>query len=516
MIRGAVHLRPQHTFCISELCKEKRHRLTEERSVIARLYMLCQGILPISPKNLYCRFCETRYYHNYRVEKYHDTETNRDGTRRIYEDYMASDIYQITQSQWVHRELMDFFQAQMAFSHASAESICRIYNAALAHPTGVGISGGRLKDEMGARLVYDAFFTLSCWHSLNERGFPFVTPNHDDLHARLLPPLRLQNHLMRGTGQEMWAHRCKGCMKMTRIDGVARFSTAGVTDGVTIGHNRCTIEGVCMKPLQNSQSQFCEEHSYKGEECFILDCCTRRLHRCMSCGNPDHMAAEEALPQNTRKSIMENLRHFEHAAGVASSSADDESPHLHTKKYVARKVTHNDQLVVYACGIIAARTTMYNSEGIVEVKNFLKSVFPAEYPGAMPSFLFYDNNCQLLQHLTATGDLHFARCGLPVDVFHFRKHKDSDSFCALYCNPAKFPELLSHDGHDYVFNSSVAEQVNRWYGRFQAITREMSADRYNFYLDEMIAIRNQWLVQQLRLKGWCPLILPMDILLGRD
>lgn len=72
---------------------------------------------------------------------------------------------------------------------------------------------------------------------------------------------------------------------------------------------------------------------------------------------------------------------------------------------------------------------------------------------------------------------------LPVDVFHFEcKHKATDTFCNENCNPARWPDLIK-DGK-WLFNSSVAEQANAWFGGFQSITREMRADRYNFFLDK--------------------------------
>lgn len=99
---------------------------------------------------------------------------------------------------------------------------------------------------------------------------------------------------------------------------------------------------------------------------------------------------------------------------------------------------------------------------------------------------------------------YFDRCALPVDVFHYKtKHKESDIDCGKNCNPYKWPELRIDD-KEWRFNSSAAEQVNAWYGWFQAIVREMQVDRYNFFLNEMVKRRNRLVVEDLRRKGLQP------------
>lgn len=110
-------------------------------------------------------------------------------------------------------------------------------------------------------------------------------------------------------------------------------------------------------------------------------------------------------------------------------------------------------------------------------------------------------------------DDHLLDAALPVDVFHFQcKHTTRDNFCQLECNPAKWPELM--DGDKWVFNSSIAEQTNAWYGGFLAITREMRMERYNFFLDEMIRRRNDWNIAKLSKDGKNPRLLDYRLLLS--
>ena len=98
--------------------------------------------------------------------------------------------------------------------------------------------------------------------------------------------------------------------------------------------------------------------------------------------------------------------------------------------------------------------------------------------------------------------------GLPVDVFHATtKHKDTDEFCKMYCNPAGFYELYN-EASEWIFNSSAAEQANVWFGQFLRVVREMHELHYNFFLDEMIGIYNDYRVQTQTRKGLRPRLVP--------
>lgn len=110
-------------------------------------------------------------------------------------------------------------------------------------------------------------------------------------------------------------------------------------------------------------------------------------------------------------------------------------------------------------------------------------------PGSMPEHIFFDNNCSLAKGVK--NDPIFQNVGLTVDVFHFKcKHRETDTFCQMHCNPAAYPELQGEGNKAWYFNSSIAEQTNGWLGGYQAICREMHVDRYNFFLDEIVRRRN--------------------------
>lgn len=122
-----------------------------------------------------------------------------------------------------------------------------------------------------------------------------------------------------------------------------------------------------------------------------------------------------------------------------------------------------------------------------------------------PDIYVFDNNCSMKRWLdnhmnTETGQF-FHKIGLPVDPFHFNaKHKETDEYCQLYCDPKRFTALLAENG-SYYFNTSIAEQTNNWLGRYNATCREMRASRFNFFLDEMILRRNRHTIDELERKG---------------
>lgn len=108
---------------------------------------------------------------------------------------------------------------------------------------------------------------------------------------------------------------------------------------------------------------------------------------------------------------------------------------------------------------------------------FVRSIFPERYPGLLPTFLFFDNACGLRSHIKSCVDNSLlARTALVVDPFHFTGHMVSDVDCQTFCNPNKYPALKGEDGN-WVFNSSAAEQVNAWFGKFQAKVKEMNVVR---------------------------------------
>ena len=121
---------------------------------------------------------------------------------------------------------------------------------------------------------------------------------------------------------------------------------------------------------------------------------------------------------------------------------------------------------------------------------------------SLPGVIWYDNNCKLVSMLQKDLDSYFNRCVLLVDVFHYKtKYKELDVNCGKNCNPYMWLQLHIND-EEWQFNSSAVEQVNAWYGCFQAIVQELQVDRYNFFLNKMIKQRNRSIVHDLEKRGY--------------
>ncbi|EGG01519.1 uncharacterized protein MELLADRAFT_72949 [Melampsora larici-populina 98AG31] len=120
----------------------------------------------------------------------------------------------------------------------------------------------------------------------------------------------------------------------------------------------------------------------------------------------------------------------------------------------------------------------------------------------MPEIIFYDNACGLYSHIRSNpidADK-FKNTMLPVDTFHIKSHKESHTTCRLNNDPHLFPELKKPDGA-WRFNASAAEITKAWFGRFDAMCRNMGHVRYNFFLDEMIRLHNNRLLEKLEARA---------------
>ena len=131
----------------------------------------------------------------------------------------------------------------------------------------------------------------------------------------------------------------------------------------------------------------------------------------------------------------------------------------------------------------------------------LKNAFSV--PGAWkPEHVFYDTNCDARQQVE--NDPWFKDIGMCVDVWHFlNKHKVTHEYCQKNCNPYMYKELRDENGQ-WTFNTSVAEQTNAWLQGYHSMCREMLPARFDFFLDEMIRLKNIEVISKLERRGKNP------------
>ncbi|KAI0689281.1 hypothetical protein C8T65DRAFT_588799, partial [Cerioporus squamosus] len=468
----------------------------------AHLFTVQRGVLPVRIVTLYCKACKTTYRPNYTV-----TQADSPLSVRRYHDGVL-DVVEAAEHYYIDSALMSLVRAQMAFAHASGDTVARIYNLALSHD---------FKHARGldSDHVWSAFYLHALMLDSSRRSETLCLPHKGKQSERFRAALTLRNVRMAGTGQLQWAHACDECEKVNIPDDTSKpRSNACVMDGVTVGHPRCNVRH-CLGRLKSPHDRFCETHAHMANECAITGCTRPCSDGMRTCSTERHRAFE--MRQRERGQAIFRLRRRIEGRDAATPPFMDAQPATTASKEEAlswngiRAWTHNEQLIVRCCGVIISRATFYTAESPSNCpQRFLAATFPSHYPRARPSFCFFDNNCILLKHILASEETRLEGMGLPVDVFHaVTKHKDSDEFCKLNCNPATFPELYNAL-HEWLFNSSAAEQANVWFGQFQAIVREMREENYNFFLDEMIAIHNEWQVGVLYRRGARPRLVPIE------
>ncbi|KAJ7892674.1 hypothetical protein B0H13DRAFT_1625428, partial [Mycena leptocephala] len=495
---GAETTSPPVTVCINETCKSAglAQPLGEESVVEARLYTLRRGVLPVFSKSLYCRSCNTRYYNNYFVQN-----ASKEDSRWQYYSAELPALIHVTKTSYVEQDLCKYFRVQMALSHNTCQGISRVYNQALGNSELPNSS--RLSHELTGELVLEAFILHALLQDQRKHGDILSLPHRAYQEHCFDQAMADRNLRMAGDGQDMWAHACDRCMKIYQgEDGNWYRMTAGVHDGVSVRHVCCSVHD-CLQAVSSQRDLFCFAHRDLLKVCCIKGCNSMAEPGFRTCSIESHRAFQKAGEE--RNTAMFQL----HTPSAASSGAK-------VKGKLARSWTHNEQLFVRCCGVIISRATFFGSEGITGVTTFLKATFPPKFPGVLPSYIFYDNNCQFLKHLRSVGDHYFDNVGLPVDVFHFKcKHSEGDLFCQAHCNLARFRELHDREGK-WIFNSSAAEQANVWFGKFQNVVQDMPIlpPRYNFYLDEMIAIHNDHIVGELATQGHAPHLQSETLLRG--
>ncbi|KAL1714116.1 hypothetical protein EV715DRAFT_210314 [Schizophyllum commune] len=516
---SAEPLQPPSLVCTTHECRGRR-LVAKHPAIKARIFTLRRGVLPAFEQPLTCRGCDTVYYHNYCVKQ----PGASDAVRSYYGG--VPKWIGAQKSTFVEDELVLHIEAQMVHQRASAEGIAETYNAALGDRQ--GINRGSLDDALQGPHVYNAFFLHSLLRDKQRRGEMLVLPHGGMQADRLVGALHERNVRFQGTGQPQWAHSCDKCTSFFRDEeGHLRYVRAVVCDGVVMGHPCCSFGDVCRNPLENPRQRFCAEHSYKETLCFMARCSRPRMLGRLACDSAEHQAEEAKVVTDTSHSLENLRRRGLHSAAarvmggeIIDSSPPDELPEVRRdgrrrEEFITRRRwTKYEFVTIFPCGVIAGRATMFRAEAETGVEQILRGTFPPEFPGAKPSYIFYDRNCRFRRFLENKGDTYFVEdVGLVVDVFHLQHaHSRNDDYCGLYCNPANYPELIKPEQDGWRFNSEVCEINFTWYGSYAAIVRDMSAYRYNFYLDEMVMLHNEKVVEKLKRSGNRPHIIPEDAL----
>jgi len=181
-------------------------------------------------------------------------------------------------------------------------------------------------------------------------------------------------------------------------DNILDYVSAGVTDGVTVGHPCCSIRD-CTVPLASQQHQYCPTHVNHQLLCCVENCIRSVQTGHRTCDEPSHRAFE--ISKKTSNSAMSMLRgrlvraglqaEVTVAGNIANSITSAHSLHptipnatgnnlqpnedvLPIKGRLSRRWTHNEQLFVRCCDVITSRATFFGSEGVSGVKVLILSM----------------------------------------------------------------------------------------------------------------------------------------------
>ncbi|KAF8451067.1 hypothetical protein L210DRAFT_3385227 [Boletus edulis BED1] len=519
---GHVHgilphaLYPPHHTCKNMDCQRSLtgQLLTTAIQRDALLYTL-GGVVATKHVQLHCESCKVTYHHNFYVK----------GDHRHYYDCIP-DIIQVATHVFLEQRLIDLFDSQANLAWTSFTNSARLYNLTLS--TIVMPASEQMKFKVGLtqQNVWDGFVIKALLLDCQQRQAVLITPKGEQK-DRFTELIKDRNLRIQMYGQHELKHFCNKCTRFRQDENVTEKTSVVVIDGVTIGHP-CCASPHCHIPLASNRHRFCPQHAPTHDAvCSIVGCTaptspTAELPQSQTCALPEHKAVEtmHRLRNQSRFQLQERLQRarvahpndavaeeIEDIGDVVDGEEEDEYelpgaahravPRAHKlRAQFSRRRTHNEQLFVAPCGIIITQETFFHAEGVKSVVDMIKHVYH-DAGMSKPNHIFFDNNCTLSKMVR--DDPFFEHIGLSVDVFHFKcKHSQTDTWCQTKCNPAAFPELLGEGSQAWYFNSSVAEQTNVWVGGYHSICREMLAERYCFFLDEMIMRRNKMTKEKLR------------------
>ncbi|THU81897.1 hypothetical protein K435DRAFT_692663 [Dendrothele bispora CBS 962.96] len=478
--------------CNNTKLLRERHGL---RKVI--LFTLSNGARATYAAQLTCTACNTTYYPNYQVWNHF---------RQYYDGF--PDAIQVAEHHYMERALVDLFIGQILMSWSSASNCARLYNSVLSNPNSrpKHPSWTERSFNLSAEHIWDSFTIMALLKRCERQQAPLFVPHTGEQRDRFTTTMQICNDEIAKHGSENLYHFCDKCRLVKEVDGEYRQIQALVADGICIGRPRCAYQmETCEQPLASNSLRFCESHLAEVETCVVVGCLAPSGNGCLTCDDPSHRRLEKnrqirgkacSGPEHSNQSttFVHDDKHLESTfSNGCEADKSEDGPKL--KAIFGRLRTHAELVFHCPCGIMVKRATCYKAESLCQMTELL---FWFHSHGFLPEVMFYDNNCRLYRYLAKRFPDFKDMLALPVDVFHWKtKHKKSDDICSYECSPYSFPELRGPEDGSWAFNSSIAEQNNVWLGGYHSILREMSAVKYDFFLNEIIRLKNQLTLSKL-------------------
>ncbi len=167
--------------------------------------------------------------------------------------------------------------------------------------------------------------------------------------------------------------------------------------------------------------------------------------------------------------------------------------------------------VQWACGMPIGWGKCYKSESSSQVLDILNRTWPADQHHLRPSFIVFDDACDLLRHVVTQnpGDTWIEATKFIVDAWHYIGHKSTDILCCLFCNPApgdgSQPDLVETvvDANNQThlaraFNTETAEHFNAWLSVYEGLMRSMTDINYDFFVHVLFLIYGEEVEERVR------------------
>ncbi|KAK7034406.1 hypothetical protein R3P38DRAFT_3185266 [Favolaschia claudopus] len=306
-----------------------------------------------------------------------------------------------------------------------------------------------------------------------------------------------------------------------------------VMDGKTIPHQKCALDQ-CEGPLVNYKNgRFCEAHLNLQNVCGIVPCgLPVRSPGELTCSTESHIQWYREYTSRFARLSFPGVRRVirrqqEHSGGneqhgptlEVTLPALGDTPGNQVVHTFKAKSTYCLQTVQWACGYPVGWGKCYRSESSPQGLNRIW----ANFPTFKPSFIAYDDACNLLRHIITQNPndplpstLIWAKafiqrpeiCDAITFCEHeYIKHRATDILCRLWCNPApkngSQPDLVlveeDSNGVQHetrAFNTETAEQLNSWLSGFESQLRH-----YDFYVHVLLMIYAERVDRRIEKKG---------------
>ncbi|KAK7001807.1 hypothetical protein R3P38DRAFT_3216115 [Favolaschia claudopus] len=317
--------------------------------------------------------------------------------------------------------------------------------------------------------------------------------------------------------------------QQVRQPGTARgYTRLATMDGKNIPHRKCAVS-TCTGPLVNYKNgRFCKDHLRMHDICSIIPC-GRPVHSdgAVTCTLESHKEwHQKYLNRFSRLSFpgVQRVirRQTQQQDETGSPSGPTLQPELPALDGVAGKdvihtfragSTYCLQTVQWSCGCPIGWGKCYRSESSPQVLGILNRIWE-DFPESRPSFLAYDDACNLLRHIV-TQDPNspwFHVTKLIVDAWHYIGHQASDILCRIWCNPAPAngsqPDLIivqvDENGRTHktrAFNTETAEQLNSWLTGYEAQLRQMTDINYDFVVHVLMLLYKELVEKRMAKKN---------------